>query len=45
MQSTIALNGSFFTAERMVLQYAKAVYGLSIRLEADAPGHPMRRRI
>jgi starch phosphorylase len=40
MQSTIALNGSFFTAERMVLQYAKAVYGLSSRLEAEAPRHP-----
>lgn len=39
MQSTIALNGSFFTAERMVLQYAKAVYGLSSRLEAE----PSRR--
>ena len=40
MQSTIALNGSFFTAERMVLQYAKAVYGLSSHLEAEAPKHP-----
>ncbi len=28
MRSTISLNGSFFTAERMVMQYAKAAYGL-----------------
>ena len=31
MRSTISLNGSFFTAERMVMQYAKAAYGLGGR--------------
>ncbi len=36
MRSAISLNGSFFNAERMILQYATHAYSLPMRVSRDA---------